>query len=98
MSRHRKIVTPSITIWYGEDHAIGKWLDITDERFAMSGKDEQGEGYVFEWSEKFPKGTNLINYQLPKGFKLTDDGEDSQFMADIIIKCNAFISYLYNEN
>jgi len=98
MSRNKKVLTANITIWYGNDHAIGKWLDITDDRFARSGKDEQGEGYVFEWSEMFPKGTNHINYQFPKGFMLTNDGEDSQQMAEIIQKCNEFINILYNEN
>jgi len=94
MSRNSKNITPSITIWYGEDHAIGKWFDVTDNHFAMSGKDEQGEGYVFEWSELFPKGTNHINYQMPDNFNF--DNEDH--VTDLIMKCNAFINILYNEN
>ncbi len=62
MSRH-KLLSPeneTTEFIHGSDHALGAFLDITDSRFAKSGKDEQGEGYVFEWSSLFGITTNLI--------------------------------------
>lgn len=44
----------------GSDHAIGAFLDITDTRFANSGMDRQGEGFIMEWSEMFGFSQNLI--------------------------------------
>lgn len=54
----------SIHIHYGTDHAIGKFLDITDDRFAGIDADDQGEGYVFEWSEMFGITINLIGAEI----------------------------------
>lgn len=45
---------------YGTDHAIGRFLDITDRRFAGTKDDQQGEGYLLEWSDLFGISTNLI--------------------------------------
>lgn len=44
----------------GSDHALGAFLDITDRRFASCSEDEQGEGYVMEYSTVFGFSTNLI--------------------------------------
>lgn len=55
-----KIIENPIQFHGGSDHAIGRFMDITDSRYAKSGKDEQGEGYVFEYSELFGITTNLI--------------------------------------
>lgn len=44
----------------GNDHAIGKFIDITDRRYAGCPDDEQGEGYILEWSQLFGFTTNLI--------------------------------------
>ena len=60
MSRNIMRVTDEITIISGGDNALGRFLDITDSRYANSGKDEQGEGYVFEWSENLGITTNLL--------------------------------------
>jgi hypothetical protein len=54
----------SCTIIHGDDNTLGKFVDITDERYANSGLDEQGEGYLFEWSELFGTSTNLIGLDI----------------------------------
>jgi len=50
---------PTRLIW-GNDHVLGKFLDIIDVRYAGTEQDEQGEGYLFEWSTLFGISTNLI--------------------------------------
>ena len=52
------------------------------------------EGYVYEWSQIFPKGTNLIGYEKPDIFELTDDNE----MTIIIQKCDEYINKLNQKN
>lgn len=58
----RLVFTPNehTTFISGNDHAIGPFLDITDKRFANSGKDRLGEGFIMEWSEMFGFSNNLI--------------------------------------
>lgn len=60
MSRNRKQLSPNVAITRGDDHVLGKFCQLTDERYAMSEDDEQGEGYVFEWDEEFGLVNNLI--------------------------------------
>ena len=71
MSRIVKPLTEHITIIYGKDHSIGNFVDITDSRFANSKDDEQGEGYIFEWSQLFGASTNLPNLKID--IRLSDD-------------------------
>jgi hypothetical protein len=94
MSRHSKKLTEHITIWYGNDHAIGKWFDVHDSRAEDIDDDGMNEGYVYEWSQIFPKGTNLIGYEKPDIFELTDDDE----MTIIIQKCDEYINKLNQKN
>lgn len=49
-----------IVFYTGLDRVLGNFLDVTDSRFAGSEFDEQGEGYLFEWNERFGISTNLI--------------------------------------
>lgn len=44
----------------GNDGLLGKFIDIADKRFAGTKHDPQGEGYLFEYSERFGISTNLI--------------------------------------
>lgn len=60
MSRHNLPFNEHTTIHSGSDHAIGRFIDIADSRYAGHISDVQGEGYVFEWSEMFGISTNLI--------------------------------------
>ena len=60
MSREYTQLSPPVSVIGGSDHAIGCFIDVTDRRYADSGKDKQGEGYVMEWSELFGFTTNLI--------------------------------------
>jgi len=90
MSRQWERVTDDITIYFGTDHALGLWLDITDKRYAVSEQDEQGEGYVYEYSQKFGVSTNLV--------ELTMEEIDFHNRATVIEKCNLFINKLHQEN
>lgn len=61
MSRHtirRGVKTIAI---YGNDHALGRFLDIVDERYANHPADTQGEGYIYSWTELFGVSLNLAN-------------------------------------
>ena len=91
MSRKVKIVNENITMYYGGDHAIGKWMDVTDSRYAVNDKDEQGEGYVFETSQVFPFGNNLIGLKVEDFQELKTDKELEKLIID---KCDAFIKTL----
>ncbi len=48
----------------GRDHALGEFLQITDERFRTSGKDLQGEGYVLDWDALCGFSVNEIKATL----------------------------------
>lgn len=69
-----------VHITTGTDHAIGIFVDITDDRFAGTKDDEQGEGYVFEYSELFGITKDLI--------KLAP--EDIIDRNKVVELCNAF--------
>lgn len=60
MSRTTIKKSNNIFIYTGDDHAIGRFLDVIDLRFAGHETDEGGEGFVFEWSDMFGITTNLI--------------------------------------
>lgn len=64
MTRFSRKLTPYITVNHGEDHAIGKFYNLTDRRYVGSPEDEQGEGYIFKYSDKFGISTNLANLTL----------------------------------
>lgn len=84
MSRHVKKINDNIIVYYGNDHAIGNFLDICDKRYADSGQDEQGEGYVFEHSTMFPSDNTKVIIDV-----------DEPITDDVIIKaCNKFINTL----
>lgn len=63
----------------GTDHAVGSFVQVADGRYANSGKDEQGEGYVLDWDRLFGFSINLINakpedlYNDDKLKELTND-------------------------
>lgn len=61
MSRITKPINKDIIIVHGSDHAIGGFVDVIDARYARSKDDQQGEGFVFEWSLMFGISLNLIN-------------------------------------
>ena len=98
MSRILEQVNDNIVVIHGNDHAIGSFLDVTDKRYAFSGKDEQGEGYVFQWSRMFntkKKGmNNLINLDKDK----LDQLPKEKGINYIIECCDAFIKTLTDGN
>lgn len=88
MSRKVLKITEHITVINGLDHAIGNFIDIQDSRFANSYLDKQGEGYVFEYSDKFEISTNLVGLKY----------EDLKSKEIIIERCNQFINILNQSN
>ena len=81
MSRRIHNINNNISVAYGADHMLGQFIDIMDRRYAESGKDEQGEGYIVEWSEAFKFSQNQIGITL-EGLK--DE-------ATVIELCDKFI-------
>ncbi len=64
MSRHTTRLNDTTQVHSGGDHALGRFIDITDSRYADSGKDEQGEGYLVEWSQLFGFSQNQIGIKV----------------------------------
>lgn len=62
-SRNVQPMNDNTTFITGSDNVLGAFFDITDKRFANSGEDRQGEGYIFEWSQLMGITTNHINAQ-----------------------------------
>jgi hypothetical protein len=60
MSREETPINETTQIVRGSDHALGYFIDIKDKRYANSGLDEQGEGYLVEWSTIFGFSQNKI--------------------------------------
>tara|TARA_R110000824_G_scaffold313040_1_gene499929 strand:+ start:466 stop:726 length:261 start_codon:yes stop_codon:yes gene_type:complete len=60
MSREITKINDTINVVSGVDFTIGYFIDITDSRYAESGRDEQGEGYILEWCQHFGFTNNLI--------------------------------------
>lgn len=81
MSRRTHNVNENITVAYGNDHMLGQFIDIMDNRYASSGKDEQGEGYLVEWCSASEFSQNQIGITL-EGLK--DE-------ATVIELCNKFV-------
>lgn len=88
MSRVPCNITEHICIIMGSDYTLGRFIDVTDSRYANSGKDLQGEGYVMEWSKVFGLSTNRIDIQE----------KDIMNKQVIILKCDEFINKLNQRN
>lgn len=88
MSRFRNIISKNITVYCGDDHALGKFYDVTDQRFADSGQDQQGEGYVFQSSHLFGIDLNRINATVEQIASL-----DKTIISEL---CNNFIKTINN--
>lgn len=69
------------TMVHGNDHTLGYFVDIVDNRYANSDLDEQGEGYLVEWSSEFNFSNNIIDLKF-------DDFKDPQKIID---KVNYFL-------
>jgi len=83
MSRKHKTINDTITVHFGDDHAIGKFYDIVDSRAEKLTAD--GEGYLVEYCELFGFMTNLIG--------ITE--EQLKDKATIISLCNNYICNNY---
>jgi hypothetical protein len=64
MSRHTHKISDHTSVVSGNDHAIGQFIDVTDSRYANSDLDEQGEGYLVEWSTLFGFTQNKIGITI----------------------------------
>ena len=81
MSREGNKINENITVVFGNDHVLGSFIDVIDNRFAESGQDEQGEGYVCEYSTKFGISNNRIGANI----------EDLKNKEKIIELCDAMV-------
>lgn len=57
MSRLTLYHDSRLTVVGGDDHALGKFLQVFDK--TMENETEEGEGLVFDWSELFGIERNL---------------------------------------
>jgi hypothetical protein len=58
MSRFTAYQDSRLNVVYGEDHMLGKFYQIFDRE--MQDETEEGEGLVFDWSERFGLGVREI--------------------------------------
>ena len=95
MSRNHVDYSPDVHVIWGNDHALGEFIQIYDNRFAGTEGDPQGEGYVFEWDRLFGVTLNLIG--LPK-----EKMENAIILSDlkdlVLGKCNEFVNSLNKED
>jgi len=77
----------TIYIVGGQDPDFGNFRDVIDSRYAASGRDTQGEGFVCKWSDKFGMGVNYIKL-MPNDLYPNADN------VLIIVMCNDFINKL----
>lgn len=84
MSRNTERLTSTITCYYGDDHAIGSFIDIVDSRYEDHPDDDTGEGFLMEWCQMFGFMTNKIGVSV-------DDLKDTNVL---IQKVEAFIETL----
>lgn len=82
MSRKTINLNENITVAFGNDHMLGQFIDIMDRRYAHSGKDEQGEGYLVEWCTAFEFSQNQIGITV----------EDLKDAPKVIELCNKFVN------
>lgn len=94
MSRNSLQIGENIIVVYGNDHAIGTFIDIIDLRFEGHQDDHQGEGFVAEWSELFglDQGDNKIGINVAEIKLLHTDLE--AFKQIVIYKCDKFAATL----
>jgi hypothetical protein len=64
MSRIHTDLSGNVTKTIGEDHAVGRFVQLTDKRYAGTPEDIQGEGFVLDWDELFGFNVNLINAEV----------------------------------
>lgn len=60
MARNVNNATPNTDFVYGPDAIVGKYVQISDRRFAGHPLDGTGEGYILDWDEMLGFTTNLI--------------------------------------
>lgn len=81
MSRNHKNLSQLAIVTRGSDHVLGRFVQVSDVRYALSGDDMQGEGYVLDWDEGFGFTTNLI------GAKVEDLGDDNKLLELVNVFC-----------
>lgn len=74
MSRQTIKINENTTIYQGIDHALGKFIQVTDKRFEK--ESEEGEGYVLDYDDLFGFSVNLINAK-------TDDLSSFEKMVEL---------------
>lgn len=94
MSRNIVNIGENIIVAYGNDHAIGRFIDIIDLRFEGHQDDYQGEGFVAEWSGLFgmAQGENRIDINAAEMQLLFTDLET--FKQIVTHKCDKFAATL----
>lgn len=64
MSRHYEYLNNRFTIITGTDHALGRFIQITDNEFT---DDPSGEGYILDISDLFGIETNFTGIPPMRG-------------------------------
>lgn len=80
MGRSHVNLSTDVILTTGTDHAVGQFLQLSDQRYSQSSEDIQGEGYVLDWDQLFGFNINLIGAKL----------EDLKDSAKLLELCNDF--------
>jgi hypothetical protein len=90
--KDEKTVDTTVCIHFGSDDAIGAFFDITDDRYAGSPNDKQGEGYLLEFSQLFNVTTNLADLDMDKISELNRMEDKSQLDTYLLTKIDAYLA------
>lgn len=64
MSRFHYLLNEHIIVVTGNDHALGRFIDLIDLRFKGTPEDWAGEGYIYIYSQMFGTSLNLADLKL----------------------------------
>jgi len=67
MSRFTAYQDSRLNVAYGDDHVLGKFYQIFDRD--MQDETEEGEGLVFDWSERFGFSVNCTGMPNSMGVR-----------------------------
>lgn len=92
--RDMQELSSTTTVFYGSDHAVGRFFEVCDSRYADHPSDEQGEGYVLQWDALFKFGMGNLIGMTEDEIKQCIYGDWDTVKAIILPKVEKFIASL----
>jgi len=84
MSRYTIFRNDRIHVVSGDDHVLGKFYQIFDKNF--ENETPEGEGLVYEWSERFGVERNYTGYPNSSTQQTTPEAVIEKYIKDNTIE------------